>query len=120
MKTDVMNRIALLIFSVGVTFSVISCAPGISILEPTSSLNLETDQAYDKYRVRIFRNKEGVKGYLEILQNGKTVYMQKGVRFRVGLVYADAEFKEMGKNISNDLIAMGKDITGKGVPKFSR
>lgn len=116
-STDVMNKIALLIFSIGITFSVILCASPVSPAQ-TSSFKLETDQAYDNYRVRIFRNKEEGNGYFEILQDGKTVYMQEGFRFRVGLVYTDAEFKEMGKNISNDLVAMGKDITGKAVPNL--
>ncbi len=118
MRRDVMNRIAVLIFSIGITFSVISSAPAVLLAQPNSSFKLETDQTYDNYRVRIFRNEEEGKGYFEILQNGKRVYIQKGFRFRVGLMYTDAEFKEMGENISNDLIAMGKDTTGKGIPNL--
>jgi hypothetical protein len=80
-----------------------------------STFKLEDDQSYDAYRVRIYRNKEEGTGYFEILQNGKRVYFQKGFRFKIGLLYADAEYE---KNINNDLIRMGKNITGNGVPNL--
>jgi len=116
-----MRKLAVFIFIIGVTFRVISFAPTVSLAQPNSSYKLETSQSYDTYQVRIYgKEEEGVgrKGYFEILQNGKRVYFQKGYKFRIGLIYTDAEFKEMGLTISNDIVAMGKDITGRGVPNL--
>jgi hypothetical protein len=88
---------------------------------PKPSYELGDEQSYGNYRVCTFYNSEEGKGYFEILHNGKRVYKRKGVKFRIGLIYDDdgfRELKDLGYNISNVPIAMGKDITGRGIPNL--
>lgn len=88
---------------------------------PKPSYELSDDQSYGNYRVCTFHNSEEGKGYFEILRNGKRVYKRKGFKFRIGLIYDDEgfrELKDLGDNISNVPIAMGKDITGRGIPNL--
>lgn len=85
---------------------------------PKPIYELTDEQSYDNYTVKTFFHSEDEQGYLEIIQNGKTVFKQNGYRFKIGLLYTEDEFKKMGDNISNSLIAIGKDITGKGEPNL--
>jgi hypothetical protein len=80
---------------------------------PKPVYELTDKQSFNNYTVKTFFNSEDGKGYLEIIQNGKTVFKQDGFKFRIGLIYTDDEFKKKG---FNSLIAIGKDITGKGEP----
>ena len=85
---------------------------------PKPIYELTDEQSYNNYTVKTFFNSEDEKGYLKIIQNGKTVFKQHGYKFRIGLELSDNEFKRMGSNASNKLIAIGKDITGKGEPNL--
>ena len=63
---------------------------------PKPVYELTDKQSYKNYTVKTFFNKEDDKGYYEIIRNGKTVFKQEGFKFRIGLVYTDDEFIEMG------------------------
>ena len=85
---------------------------------PKPIYELTDEQSYKNYTVKTFFNSEDRKGYLEIIQNGKTVFKQDGYKFSIGPVYTDNEFKKTGVAVSNKPIVTVKDITGKGKPNL--
>jgi len=82
------------------------------------SYKLQDKQVYHDYEVRIFRDDEFGEGYFEVFQKNKLIYKQEGFKFRIGLVYADEDLGSETKGKGNELVAMGKDITGKGIPNL--
>jgi hypothetical protein len=75
------------------------------------------EQNYLEYTARIYHNNEEDTGYFEILKNGKQVYKKSGGKFRIGLVYDDIYIEDISK-FNNMQVAMGEDITGKGIPNL--
>lgn len=75
-------------------------------------LKLKDSRSFRDYTIRIYKiDEEGDdngKGFFEIMHKGMLVYRQKGTEFKVGYLYEDLP--------GNDLIEMGRNITGNGVP----
>ncbi len=75
----------------------------------------ETDErVFGDYTLRIAHvlNDQGYRGTFEVFQNGQKIYSLSGRRFAFGHVYSDEP------TLNNDLIAIGKDITGNGAPNL--
>ncbi|MBI4824863.1 MAG: hypothetical protein HY807_00370 [Nitrospirae bacterium] len=79
---------------------------------PKPILRLRGKLSYNNYTFKIFIDDEDEKGYLEIIQNEKTVFKQDGYKFRFDHVYTDDVMKKFG------VIVIGKDITGRGEPNL--
>jgi hypothetical protein len=73
------------------------------------SYKLQEEKSFQDYTVRTYFNGENGMGYFEILRKGKRLFKKTGFRFQIGPVYNDDIAK-------SNLIAIGKDITGDGVP----
>lgn len=74
----------------------------------------KAEQTFQKISVRVYGDPDaslrlGWPGEsLEIFQDGKRVYTERSVNFAIGHLFGDAA--------TNQLTAVGKDITGKGLP----
>jgi hypothetical protein len=73
---------------------------------PTDSL--KTTSSFRDYTVRIYQGTDDE--HLKILKRGRIVHEMTGRRLYIGYMYGDEE--------SSKLIAMGSDITGRGVPNL--
>ena len=78
----------------------------ISIVSPD---NLQEEQTYGDYTVRIYRNMKSGDGALQILKGGKKVYYEDRWVFYFGHLY---------KTEDNELVKIGSDITGDGQPNL--
>lgn len=101
------------IFFVFLVFSAVPYKNGADSMDNNSKgLALKTSKSFQDYIVRIYLNEEEGddygKGYFEILRKGVVVYRQTGTEFKIGHLYEDMP--------ENELIRMGKNITGNGVP----
>lgn len=72
--------------------------------------SLQGEQSFGKYDARIYRDMDTGEGSFEVLRSGKQVYTQKGFKFYFG--HADGNEEE------DNLISIGKDITGDGKPNL--
>lgn len=75
---------------------------------------LLSEHIFKNYVIKTYREEGGGQGSLEILRDGHRIYGQmtpeEGGEFLVGELYES--------NTSKDRIAIGKDITGRGVPNL--
>jgi hypothetical protein len=81
---------------------------------PKDVLHENDERVFGDYRVRIAHilDDDGSHGSFEVFKNGEKVYTLSGNRFFFGHVYSDES------TLDNDLVAIGKDITGNGVPNL--
>ena len=74
---------------------------------------LEAKQRLQEYTVRIYYDDKTGKGMFEILKKGKRVYQKSDEsKFYIGSLPNSED------EVSNDLIKMGNDITGNGIPNL--
>ncbi|MHC1741501.1 MAG: hypothetical protein AB9873_00550 [Syntrophobacteraceae bacterium] len=81
---------------------------------PKDELHETDERVFGDYTLRIAHvlNDQGSRGTFEVLQNGQKIYSRNGHRFAFGHVYSDEP------TLDNELVAIGKDITGNGVPNL--
>lgn len=81
---------------------------------PKDELHETDERSFGDYMLRITHvlDDQGSRGFFEVIQNGKQVHSLSGHRFSFGHVYSDEP------TLDNELIAIGKDITGNGVPNL--
>jgi hypothetical protein len=99
---------------------------GHALASGKSAYGFRKEQSYGRYTVRIFLYREDTnEGYFEILRDGKALYRKKGHKFNVGHILDDIREKREDQDaasdeppINADLIAMGRDVTGRGIPNL--
>ncbi len=99
---------------------------GQALASGKSVYGFHDEESYGRYTVRIFLyHQDTDEGYFEILRNGKALYRKKGHNFNVGHILDGVREKREDQDaasdeppINADLIAMGRDITGRGVPNL--
>jgi hypothetical protein len=81
---------------------------------PKDVLHENDERVFQDYTLRIAHvlDDDGSHGTFEVFKHGEKVYTLSGNRLFFGHVYSDEPA------LDNDLIAIGKDITGNGVPNL--
>jgi hypothetical protein len=81
---------------------------------PGDELHETAERVFGEYTLRMAHvlDDKGSRGSLEIYRGGEKVYSLAGHRFSFGHVYSDEP------TLDDELIAIGKDITGNGVPNL--
>ena len=85
-------------------------ASDLAAAEVMQSYPPELERSFGGYMVKTYRDEEQGTGYIVIERKGTVLYFAKGYRYYLGHFESAAEF--------DPLIAMGKDITGNGVPNL--
>ena len=88
--------------------------PSLKAVTPTYPLKMTF--SFRDYTVRIYQGTD--EDHMEILKSGRIVYEMSGYHLYVGYMYGDEEYGKYHKAVSAELIAMGRDITGRGVPNL--
>jgi len=99
---------------------------GHTLASEKGAYGFHKEQSYGHYTVRIFLYHEDTdEGYFEIVRDGKPLYRKEGHRFNVGHILDDVREKRGDGDaaseelpINADLVVMGKDITGQGIPNL--
>ncbi len=75
--------------------------------------HLEDERMFENYTVRIYSIPKAHQkpAFVEIWQDGRVLFQHRGFRFRIGYAFEDEE-------LDNSLIAMGRNITGNGIPNL--
>lgn len=81
---------------------------------PRDELHEIDERVFGDYRLRLAHvlDDRGSRGSFEVFHNDRKVYALRGHRFAFGHVYSDEP------SLDNEIIAVGKDITGNGVPNL--
>ena len=103
-------------------FLIVALAAFIAVNPSSAKADTPTDSfgrtsSFRDYTVRIYRGTDD-EDRLEILKSGWVVHGMTGHRLYIGYMYGDEEFAKYHKMVSSKLIAMGSDITGRGVPNL--
>jgi len=72
--------------------------------------------SYLDWTAKVWRDPETLMWMLQVQRKGEVVYEKKGGAYRIGLMYPDYPDQGRPPGYKNDVIAMGKDITGYGIP----
>ena len=111
-----MRRFRNRLFLIAVLATLIAGNPS-AVKAGTSMDSLGRTFSFRDYRVRIFRGTDD-EDHLQILKSGRILHEMTGHRLYIGYMYGDDEFAKYHKTVSAKLIAMGSDITGRGVPNL--
>lgn len=71
----------------------------------------DEEQFFQGYVVKTYSGLDNGLGRFEVYKNGKLIYQKSGYHFYIGLADRDNEK-------GNKLVAMGRDLTGKGIPNL--
>ena len=88
-------------------FLILFASAGLSAV---TEKDLQDKQSFGNYEVRIYRNDDSGEGLLKIMRNGKVVFSEEGISYRLGLIYKDMP--------EDKLVKIGNDITGDGQPNL--
>ena len=90
------------------------CAEKRKLLQSRPKGQLEREQSFQDYVIRIYLNRDEWYGSFEILKAGKKVYEERGYQFYISSVYE----KELEKQRPELTVPMGRDITNDGIPNL--